>query len=207
VTGAPRALPCIVAKLGGSLAGDAALPRCLAALAQPGPARIVVTPGGGPFADVVRAAQDRWRFSDHVAHVMAIEAMDQFGRLLCAIEARAAPCSTLPDIETAWADRLLPVWLPSRMMRADAGLPRTWDVTSDTIAAWLARALGAHGLLLVKSCHLPAGVDDPAVLAAAGIVDRELPGFLSRTGLRLHVVHKDRWIEFRHVITGLAGQG
>ncbi len=207
MTGTLHASSCIVAKLGGSLAGDTSLRRWLNELSQPGSARIAVVPGGGPFADAVRAAQDRWRFSDDAAHAMAIEAMDQFGRVLCAIEERAVPCSTLADIETAWANRRLPAWLPSRMMRDDRSLPHTWDVTSDTIAAWLAKALSARNLLLVKSCQLPAGVVDPALLAAAGIVDRELPAFLSRTAVRLHVIHKDCWTELPRIITQLTDQG
>jgi aspartokinase-like uncharacterized kinase len=48
-----------VVKLGGSLHDAAELGGWLAALAEaPGPARVVV-PGGGPFADAVRAAQER----------------------------------------------------------------------------------------------------------------------------------------------------
>jgi 5-(aminomethyl)-3-furanmethanol phosphate kinase len=86
-------------------------------------------------------------------------------------------------------------------MRDDRSLVQGWDVTSDTIAAWLAEALGASGLLLVKSCELPDGCDDPALLAAAGIVDRALPVFLSRTRLGLQVVHKDRWSDLAHIIT------
>ncbi|HUD26292.1 MAG TPA: aspartate kinase [Burkholderiaceae bacterium] len=203
MSGAPQTPPRIVVKLGGSLADDPSLAQWLHQLALPHSPRLVAVPGGGPFAEVVRVAQRRWRFSDHVAHVMAIGAMDQFGRMLCGIEVRATPCSTPADIEAAWAGGQLPVWLPGPLMRDDRSLAQGWDVTSDTIAAWLAEALGASGLLLVKSCELPDACDDPALLAAAGIVDRALPGFLSRTRLGLQVVHKDRWSDLAHIITRL----
>ena len=58
--------------------------------------KVVVVPGGGPFADAVRTAQGLWQFSDEVAHVMAIGAMDQFGRMLCGIEAAAEFCGLIP---------------------------------------------------------------------------------------------------------------
>jgi aspartokinase-like uncharacterized kinase len=35
-------------------------------------------------------------------------------------------------------------------MRSADPLPHSWEVTSDSIAAWLAGALGAHRVVLVK---------------------------------------------------------
>jgi aspartokinase-like uncharacterized kinase len=199
-------VPCIVVKLGGSLAGDPALAHWLRELAGNRIARFVAVPGGGPFADAVRAAQGLWQFSDEVAHVMAIVAMDQFGHMLCGIEAGSIACSTLPQIERAWASGRLPVWLPSYLMSADRRLPRNWRVTSDTIAAWLARALGAAGVLLVKSCDLPDEPDDPASLALAGIVDPFLPDFLSGNGLALRLVQRDRWGDLSVAVSRLVGR-
>jgi 5-(aminomethyl)-3-furanmethanol phosphate kinase len=194
-------IPSIVVKLGGSLAADPSLEHWLHELGRSRSARFVVVPGGGPFADAVRAAQRRWRFSDEVAHAMAIGAMEQFGRMLCGIELGSAPCSALHQIEQAWSGGRLPVWLPGQSMQRERQLPRTWDVTSDTIAAWLADALGAAGLLLVKSCNLPGAPSDPVALAAAGIVDPALPGFLSGRALALEVIQKDRWSDLKDLVT------
>jgi aspartokinase-like uncharacterized kinase len=41
------------------------------------------------------------------------------------------------------------VWLPASA-RVDEQLPASWGVTSDSIAAWVARAAGAGRLVLVK---------------------------------------------------------
>lgn len=191
MSGAPA--PRVVVKLGGSLAGDPSLAQWLRELARSRSPRFVAVPGGGPFADAVRRAQSVWRFSDAVAHVMAIGAMDQFGHLLCAIEPAATPCSTLAQIENAWTGHRLPVWLPADLMRRDRELPRNWEVTSDTIAAWLARALGAAGLVLVKSCDVREAGNDPLQLAAAGIVDPALPQFLAHCAFGVRVVHRDGW--------------
>jgi len=193
----------VVVKLGGSLAGDPSLRQWLRELKRDRTARYAVVPGGGPFADAVRAAQSLWRFSDPVAHRMAIGAMDQFGHMLCGLESDLAACSTVPQIEQAWAGRQLPVWLPTYLMGGDGELAHSWHVSSDTIAAWLAEALGACGLLLVKSCDLPADRTDPSMLAAAGIVDPTLPGFVLRKRLPLDVVHRNQWGDLPQVASRL----
>ena len=127
--------------------------------------------------------------------------MEQFGQLLCGIELESIPCSTVRQIEQAWSDGRLPVWLPCHLMEQERQLPRTWDITSDTIAAWLANLLRAGGLLLVKSCDIPGEQGDPAVLAAAGIVDAALPAYLSGCLIPLRAVHKDRWSELPELVT------
>jgi 5-(aminomethyl)-3-furanmethanol phosphate kinase len=201
MSGALKPAPCIVVKLGGSLASDPSLAQWLRELKSNRLARYVVVPGGGPFADAVRAAQSTWQFSDQVAHVMALGAMDLFGHMLCGLEAGLSACSTALQIEQAWARERLPVWLPAHRMSAERGLAHSWDVSSDTIAAWLAVALGASGLLLVKSCAVPVQWGDPAALARAGIVDPVLPGFLSRTNLTLNVVQRDGWCNLAQAAT------
>src|SRR5262245_14143830 len=82
---APDALfgrPIWVVKLGGSLADASELPAWTALLGRRHAVGIVIVPGGGPFADQVRAAQGRWRFPDAIAHRMCVLAMEQFGLLI-----------------------------------------------------------------------------------------------------------------------------
>src|SRR2546426_2358433 len=73
-----------VIKLGGSFAFSADLGDWIAAIAACA-GRVVIVPGGGPFADVVRAAQVQMGFDDRAAHRMALLAMAQYG---CAIKSR-----------------------------------------------------------------------------------------------------------------------
>jgi hypothetical protein len=49
-------------------------------------------------------------------------------------------------------------------------------MTSDSLAAWLARRLGAARLILVKSTAAPRPLD-PAMLAERGLVDQLFPRF------------------------------
>ena len=164
-----------VVKLGGSLHDAVELGGWLATLAEaPGPARVVV-PGGGPFADAVRAAQERLGFDGLAAHRMAILAMQQYGLLLQAREPRLALLETEAEM------RALPpgaggVWLPWRLAGLEPGIEASWDVTSDSLALWLARRLGSPRLLLVKSAALPAGQASAGELTAAGVLDEAFPG-------------------------------
>src|SRR5215207_9120087 len=73
-----------VIKFGGRLATiPAALERVCAALGDVAQShRLVVVPGGGPFADAVREFDARLRLSADAAHWMAILAMDQYAHVL-----------------------------------------------------------------------------------------------------------------------------
>jgi aspartokinase-like uncharacterized kinase len=107
---------------------------------------LVVVPGGGAFADQVRKADRRFALGESAAHWMAILAMDQYGHLL----ADLVPGSIVARRRSELVSGRLNVLLPSDwLLRADP-LPHSWDVTSDSIAAWFARALGARRLMLVK---------------------------------------------------------
>ena len=78
-----------VVKLGGSLSESG---RIASILKIVGRARLacVIVPGGGAFADAVRAAQAEHGFSQAAAHRMAVLAMHQTGMMLCAMHAAPA---------------------------------------------------------------------------------------------------------------------
>jgi len=165
-----------VVKLGGSLADSADLTAWLGAIASGG-GRLVLVPGGGPFADQVRASQRRWSFDDATAHHLALLAMEQYGLMLAGLQPRLRPAASLAEIRRVLAAGDVPVWLPTRMALGRPDIPESWDMTSDSLAAWLAARLHAEGLLLVKSVAVPpaSAVED---LARQGVVDPLLAGFL-----------------------------
>ncbi|MGH8582522.1 MAG: uridylate kinase [Gammaproteobacteria bacterium] len=140
-----------VLKLGGSLAGTRELRCWLRALAEHGGGQMVVVPGGGPFADRVRDTQRHWGYDDETAHHMALLAMAQYGLALAGMEPRLRAAHGLDEIGQAWLARQVAVWIPAWPEIRDIALPASWDYTSDSVAAWLARRLGSGRLLLVKS--------------------------------------------------------
>jgi len=173
----------IVLKLGGSLASSGGLAGCLSALANLR-GEIVVVPGGGVFADAVRAAQPRFGFSDRAAHHMAILAMEQYALMLVDRLPALVPCPTLEAMREAATAGRPAIWLPAALVLADPTIPQSWDVTADSLAAWLARRLGAARLVLVKSIAAPRPLDI-AALAADGLVDKAFPAFCADAGLAL----------------------
>ncbi|MGQ7793440.1 amino acid kinase family protein [Faunimonas sp. B44] len=167
--------PAAIIKLGGSYALSPDLGRALEAIALCG-APVVVVPGGGPFADAVRAAQLRMGFGDRAAHRMALLAMAQFAEALADLGPGLEVAESAEAIRAALGAKRVPVWSPLPMALG-ADLPESWDVTSDSLAVWLARALGAPKVVLLKSAEPSPGASAEE-LAAAGIVDPHLPRIL-----------------------------
>jgi dihydroneopterin aldolase len=174
-----------VAKLGGSLADR---PDCGAWLAAFAASRhpLIVVPGGGYFARGVRVAQIETSFDDAVAHRLALLAMERFGAVLAGHSERFALASSHREIEAAIGAGKIPVWLPLAMALAAPDIPASWDMTSDSLAAWLARACGAKRLLLVKSCDVAPPVSLRA-LADGKIVDPLFARFASLSGASITV--------------------
>src|SRR3990172_376333 len=173
-----------VVKIGGSLYDAPELKEWLDAIATHGGGRVVIVPGGGPFANQVRAAQMRWGFTDLDAHLMALHAMEQFGRMLIAIERRLVAARIEPEIKGAVARKQVPVWFAATMVEEEESIDETWSITSDSLAAWLATRLGATHLALVKSIEPRPGHPDAATVAEQGIVDRRFPQFAGASGYR-----------------------
>lgn len=155
------ALVDIVVKVGGGLlAFPGHLDAVLAALADAAStSRVLIVPGGGPFADAVRAVDRDLTLSDDAAHWMAVLAMDQYAHLLVSRLRSAGLASDAAGIAAELDRGRLPVLAPSRWLRDADPLPHSWDVTSDSIAAWVAGEVGARRLVLVK----PPGAGDQAV--------------------------------------------
>lgn len=141
-----------VVKIGGGLVPiPGALDLVCSAIAGAGRNRpIVVVPGGGPFADAVRAFARAQRLSPDAAHWMALLAMDQYAHALLERIEGATLVEEAGAVATAVDPVGVVVLAPSRWMRAADVLPHTWEATSDSVAAFVAGALDAEHLVLVK---------------------------------------------------------
>ncbi|MCQ0987644.1 amino acid kinase family protein [Jiella marina] len=174
----------LVIKLGGSSAGSPDLTRWVAAIEQAG-MPVVVVPGGGPFADTVRRYQPRLGFDDEAAHEMAILGMEQFGLALVSLGRRLVKAKDRGDIQAAWSRNLIPVWLPRDVALGAPDLRQDWTVTSDSLAAWLARRLLISDLCLIKQIDIPEDATVDALIGAQ-IIDESFTTFVE-DGLRVHV--------------------
>jgi dihydroneopterin aldolase len=168
-----------VVKLGGSFAHHPRL-RDIVHTLERGAGRAVIVPGGGPFADLVRREQKRIGFDDRAAHRMALLAMAEFGYALASSSTALQPAANLTAIRRALAAGRIPVWLPFDLLDGRADVPESWEMTSDSLAAWLAGRLSASRVIFVKR-KAPAA---PAIagLVSAGVLDPLTPRFLAESG-------------------------
>jgi len=167
--------------------------------------RLLIVPGGGEFADVVRGIEKRFVTSAFVSHKMAVLAMDQFGLLLSELIPKAIAIASLEKAKDYWKSETTPVFLPSKMMFREEPLEASWDVTSDSIAAFVALRVKADMAILAKDVD---GIfsGDPKKNADAKLikeisasalskmrgetgVDRYLPRLLRDKGLDCYVVN------------------
>jgi len=182
----------VVVKIGGSLLKSPPhFHRVLAEIAAVSrERRLLVVPGGGPFADAVRTVDRSFALPDSVSHWMAVLAMDQCAHLIAAALTSAALIHDAAEISEAIRDGRVPVLAPYRWLSTADPLPHSWDVTSDSIAAWVAGRVGAKQLVLVKAAHAAggAGLVDPFFRQAlpAGVIPIVLTADrLSELGPRL----------------------
>jgi len=164
-----------VVKIGGSLVADRArLCAILAECVEEPPVAIV--PGGGPFADAVRSTQAALGFDDTLAHCLALDAMGRMAEVFCALERRLTIAASPETVADALAQGRSVIWDPVALKAGHAEIAESWDVTSDSLALWLAGRLGVDRCTLVKSAKLPVQTD-PAALARVGFVDAAFPRF------------------------------
>lgn len=175
-----------VIKLGGSLYHNQQLSDCLQNISDFAEHQaVVLVAGGGPFADLVRQAQQDHGFSDKTAHQMAINAMRQFALLLIDL---------LPDAYIfSQPDQSLPanglsLWLPDDSQLMTADLPQNWQVTADSLALWLAQKVNASQLILIKSCAV--GSAQISDLSEQGIVDAHFAKLYQRQPLPCSLIQQ-----------------
>lgn len=175
--------PIAIVKVGGSLLDWPELPRRLTEFLEaqrrrePG-IRPILLCGGGPFAEAVRHLDRVHRLGDLAAHRLAIRSMDLasdvLGRLLCGVR----KINRLADVDHS-ARAEFPMLVPSRILEEmeendPDPLPCSWDVTSDSIAAWIADRLRARSLVLLKSAPIPEEASRETA-ARLGLVDPFFP--------------------------------
>lgn len=183
----------IVVKLGGSLYSTPELKLWLHTLAETSLSTpIVIVPGGGPFADQVREAQTHHHFNDTAAHHMALIAMKQFGLMLIALEAK---CQLF---DAHKPEQRLSVWLPDDSLLSEPALTHSWDLTSDSLALWLASKLEAEQLLLVK--HIHTNTTSIHKLASHHVIDQSFADLFADDSIPTRIIHFQSCANFADTI-------
>ena len=117
--------------------------------------KTIIVPGGGIFADTVRECAYNFNLDQKTSHWIAILAMNQYGYLLSSLIPRSICTDNIDEVKNR-ADKFQPaVFLPYLLLKDKDPLPHCWDVTSDSIAAWITGYIGGKKLVLIKSKNLP----------------------------------------------------
>ncbi|MCX8176063.1 MAG: hypothetical protein N3E48_02385 [Candidatus Bathyarchaeota archaeon] len=110
---------------------------------------MVIVPGGGIFADTVRLVDGLFKLSAKISHYMAILGMDQYGVMLSSLIPNSVRVYSLAELKKI-SDKALPIILPSKLILRSKNLKSSWEVTSDTIAAYIGFKIKAEKVILVK---------------------------------------------------------
>jgi aspartokinase-like uncharacterized kinase len=150
-----------VIKVGGSLLKSKSLNELCAQLGNIGKNhRILIIPGGGIFADAVRDSAQSFDLDQDTVHWMAILAMNMYGLLLSSLIPGSICTENIDEANICAVKNQPIIFLPYKLMKDKDPLPHSWDVTSDSIAAWIAGYIKAERLILVKSTDMPAERED-----------------------------------------------
>ncbi len=141
--------------------------------------RLVVIVGGGRAADLVRDLDAAHGLGDARAHHLALRALDLTAHALTALVSGLRVVERTEALTDVWQSGRIPVLAPRLLLddddrEAPDPLDRSWDVTTDSIAARVAVRLGAAELALLKSASLPPGSDRQEA-AQRGLVDPAFP--------------------------------
>jgi aspartokinase-like uncharacterized kinase len=155
----------VVIKVGGSLYDWPELAPRLGAWLQPflrSSTSLLVVPGGGATADVVRRLDRVHGLGEEASHWLALQSLTLNAHFLAALLPQAAVVM-LNDLDCLGRQAVVPILdmfgFAQEDHRRRGCLPHTWAVTSDSLALRVADVVGARQLVLLKSVAIPAGLD------------------------------------------------
>ncbi len=148
---------------------------------------ILIIPGGWIFADMVRDME----LDNTTAHWMAVKAMDLYGHYISSFGIDTIePYQFGIDVSGVNVN----VLLPYRLVRAYNELPHSWEVTSDSIALWVAYKMGFKEIIkltdvdgVMANGRLVEEVDAENIACLKTCVDGYSPALIQEFGLDMFV--------------------
>ena len=110
----------------------------------------VIILGGGEFANLIRKYDAEQEFSQEVNHWTAIDCMDIMAKLVDDKVESAKLAFTVDEIEEISDEGFTPIFIVSEFLKIDDPFECSWDVTSDSIAAYVAHLLNAKLLIVTN---------------------------------------------------------
>lgn len=162
----------------------------------------VIILGGGEFANLIRRYDDEINFSDEANHWTAIDCMDIIAKLVCDKVDSCKLAYSIEDVEKISDEGFTPIFVVSQFLRENDPFECSWDVTSDSISAYVAHLLNAN-LLIVTNVNgiytqepkepgstFISKIDAKTLLTfQESSIDVMLPSLLLRYGTNCYVVN------------------
>ena len=135
-----------VVKIGGSLFPNYAID--LAKKLENTNSLIVL--GGGEFANLIRKYDSEINFSQETNHWTAIDCMDIIAKLVNDKVESTKLAYSIDDAIAISNEGFTPIFVVSKFLREDDPFECSWDVTSDSIAAYISHRLNANLLIVTN---------------------------------------------------------
>ena len=110
----------------------------------------VIILGGGEFANLIRSYDEEIHFSQEVNHWTAIDCMDILAKLVNDKVESVKLAYSLKEVIEISDEGFTPIFVVSEFLRTEDPFECSWDVTSDSIAAYVANALNANLLIVTN---------------------------------------------------------
>ena len=187
-----------VVKIGGSL-----IPNYAIELAeQLEKSNSVIILGGGEFANLIRRYDEEIHFTEHTNHWRAIDCMDIIAKLVNDKVESTKLAFSIEEVNKISDEGLTPIFVVSDFLKREDPFECSWDVTSDSIAAYVAHLLNAN-LLIVTNVNgiytqepkepgstFISKIDAKTLLTfQESSIDVMLPSLLLRYGTNCYVVN------------------
>ena len=178
----------MIVKVGGSVARQISM--IFEALGQAEQADAVVIPGGWIFADAVRRADKEFELHSSTSHWMAVLAMNIYGLMLEDVGRDYGFSVIEPQNFDEVHGKV--ILLPYLLLRNHDELPHSWDVTSDSIAVWVAAKLGEREVIKVTAAggvYLDGDIVEriDASKLQTDVVDNFTPRLLVKYGINMFI--------------------
>ncbi|WP_292753172.1 delta 1-pyrroline-5-carboxylate synthetase, partial [Methanobrevibacter sp.] len=135
-----------VVKIGGSLFPEYAID--LAKRLENTDSCIVL--GGGEFANLIRRYNDEQNFSEEANHWTAIDCMDIIAKLVNDKVASSKLAYSIEEVIQVSDEGFTPIFVVSDFLKREDPFECSWDVTSDSIAAYISHLLNANLLIVTN---------------------------------------------------------
>ena len=161
--------------------------------------RVLLVAGGGVFADAIRDLQMIHGFDDEVAHRHALGATVQTMEILNDLVGPLQITESPTWHHEKYLNLSRYVLLVSTFLLFFEGnfgkVPHTWELTTDSIAAYAAGVAGCQ-LILLKSIDVSPGISWQTA-ADEGWVDAHFPEVVERFNLQVEVINFRRILDAR----------